>query len=225
MDSPRWIWQKPDWPQFHWQAEAEAPLLRAGMAHFWFVTLHPFEDGNGRLTLAITDLALAQAEHQAIRFHTMSASILADRAAYYRVLESSQKANLDITAWLHWFLTTLLNSLQEALQHIDRVLAKARFWQQHQHDPLIEQIRLLNRLLDDGDHGFEHGISAARCRVAVALETLATAWYLADLLDKGCIGRLPGGGRSTRYQIKSDLAPSHAGGAPLPANLAATSNG
>ena len=99
-------------------------FLRAGIAHFWFVTLHPFDDGNGRLTRAITDLALAQGEQQAIRFYAMSASILDDRAGYYRILEASQKGTLDITAWLQWFLATLLNSLEQALARIDRVLSR-----------------------------------------------------------------------------------------------------
>ncbi|MGY3041388.1 Fic family protein [Rhodanobacter sp. TND4EL1] len=187
------------------------PLLRAGMAHFWFVTLHPFEDGNGRLTRAITDLALAQTEHQAIRLHAMSASILADRAGYYRVLESSQKAGLEITAWLQWFLRTLLNSLQEALQRIDRVLAKTRFWQQHQHHGLLpEQVKLLNRLLDGGERGFEHGISAGKYQALAKISKATATRHLADLLDKGCLERLPGGGRSTRYQIISDATPAPA---------------
>lgn len=200
------------------------PLLRAGMAHFWFVTLHPFDDGNGRLTRAISDLALAQAEHQVIRFHAMSASILADRAGYYRILESSQKAGLDITAWLHWFLTTLLSSLQEALQRIDRVLAKARFWQQHQHHGLLpEQIKVLNRLLDGGERGFEQGISAAKYQAVAKVSKATATRHLADLLEKGCIERLPGGGRSTRYQIKSYHHHSLAGTALPPAKPSVTS--
>lgn len=139
------------------------PLVRAGVAHFWFITLHPFDDGNGRLTRAITDLALAQGEHQAIRFYAMSASILEDRAGYYYALESSQKATLDITEWLEWFLKTLLRSLQQAMTRIDRVLDKSRFWQQHRELALsAEQIKVLNRLLDGGEKGFEHGISAAQ---------------------------------------------------------------
>lgn len=136
------------------------PLLRAGIAHFWFVTLHPFDDGNGRLTRALTDLALAQGEQQAIRFYAMSASILDDRGGYYHILETSQKGTLDITAWLQWFLTTLLKSLEQALARIDRVLAKARFWQAHRSQMLsAEQIKVLNRLLDGGSNGFE-GVSA-----------------------------------------------------------------
>lgn len=191
------------------------PLLRAGMAHFWFGTLHPFADGNGRLTRVITDLALARGEHHAIRFYTMSASILADRAGYYRALESGQKDRLDITAWLQWFLNTLLKSLHEALQRIDRVLAKVRFWQQHQyHGLLAEQIKVLNRLLDGGERGFEHGISAAKYQAVAKVSKATATRHLAELLDKGCIRRLPGGGRRTRYQITSDLGLAHLGAAP-----------
>lgn len=177
------------------------PLLRAGIAHFWFVTLHPFDDGNGRLTRTITDLALAQGEARAIRFYAMSASILDDRAGYYRILESSQKATLDITDWLTWFLQTLLRSLQQAIARIEGVLGKARFWQAHRESELsVEQIKVLNRLLG-GERGFEQGISAAQY-LAVAKVSKATATrHLAELVEKGCLQRLPGGGRSTRYQI------------------------
>lgn len=182
------------------------PLVRAGIAHFWFVTLHPFDDGNGRLTRAITDLALAQGEHQAIRFYAMSASILEDRAGYYHALESSQKASLDITDWLQWFLKTLLLSLQQAMARIDRVLNKTRFWQQH-HDLGLsaEQIKVLNRLLDGGEKGFEQGISAAQYQAVAKVSKATATRHLADLLEKNCLVRLPGGGRSTRYQI-SDLS-------------------
>lgn len=182
------------------------PFLRAGIAHFWFVTLHPFDDGNGRLTRAITDLALAQGEQQAIRFYAMSASILDDRAGYYRILEASQKGGLDITNWLQWFLATLLNSLEQALARIDRVLVKARFWQAHRNQTLsAEQVKVLNRLLDGGEQGFEDGISASQY-LAVAKVSKATATrHLSDLLEKGCIERLPGGGRSTRYRVTTSL--------------------
>lgn len=178
------------------------PLVRAGVAHFWFVTLHPFDDGNGRLTRAITDLALAQGEHQAIRFYAMSASILEDRAGYYNALESSQKATLDITDWLEWFLKTLLRSLEQAIARIDRVLDNSRFWQQHRDLALsAEQIKVLNRLLDGGDKGFEHGISAAQYQAVAKVSKATATRHLADLLEKNCLVRLPGGGRSTRYQV------------------------
>jgi len=196
---------------FHWFDTSRSdttldPLLRAGIAHFWFVTLHPFDDGNGRLTRAITDLALAQAEDQSIRFYAMSASILSDRQGYYRVLETSQKSGLDITTWLTWFLQTLLHTLGQACQRIARVLDKARYWQQHRdHGLSAEQTKVLNRLLD-GDllvdkSGFENGISAAQYQAVAKVSKATATRHLADLLDKGCVIKLPGGGRSTRYQI------------------------
>ncbi|OFJ42501.1 cell filamentation protein Fic [Pseudomonas koreensis] len=178
------------------------PLLRAGIAHFWFVTLHPFDDGNGRLTRTITDLALAQGEAQAIRFYAMSASILEDRAGYYRILESSQKATLDITEWLTWFLQTLLRSLQQAITRIDSVLGKTRFWQAHRESDLsAEQIKVLNCLLDGGERGFEQGLSAGQYQAVAKVSKATATRHLAELLDKGCLQRLPGGGRSTRYKI------------------------
>jgi len=178
------------------------PLLRAGIAHFWFVTLHPFDDGNGRLTRTITDLALAQGEAQAIRFYAMSASILEDRAGYYRILESSQKATLDITEWLTWFLQTLLRSLQQAITRIDSVLGKTRFWQAHRESDLsAEQIKVLNRLLDGGERGFERSLNAGQYQAVAKVSKATATRHLAELLDKGCLQRLPGGGRSTRYKI------------------------
>lgn len=182
------------------------PLLRAGIAHFWFVTLHPFDDGNGRLTRSITDLALAQADNQSIRFYAMSASILANRQGYYHALETSQKGGLDITAWLTWFLQTLLHTLGQASQRIVRVLDKARYWQQHRDHALsAEQRKVLNRLLD-GDlladkPGFENGISAAQYQAVAKVSKATATRHLVDLLEKGCLLKLPGGGRSTRYQI------------------------
>ncbi len=179
------------------------PFLRAGIAHFWFVTLHPFDDGNGRLTRAITDLALAQGEQQTIRFYAMSASILDDRTGYYRILESGQRGSLDITAWLQWFLATLLKSLEQALARIDRVLVKARFWQAHRSQALsAEQIKVLNRLLDGGEKGFENGISAAQYQAVAKVSKATATRHLSNLVEKGCLARLPGGGRSTRYQIQ-----------------------
>jgi Fic family protein len=186
----------------HQQKELD-PLLRAGIAHFWFVTLHPFDDGNGRLTRTITDLALAQSEAQAIRFYAMSASILEDCSGYYRVLETSQKSSTDITEWLEWFLQTLLRSLQQAMTRIEAVLGKARFWQTHRETGLTtEQIKVLNRMLDGGERSFEDGISAAQYQAVAKVSKATATRHLAELLDKGCLKRLPGGGRSTRYQVR-----------------------
>lgn len=178
------------------------PLLRAALAHFWFITLHPFDDGNGRITRALTDLALAQADSQAIRFHSMSASILADRAGYYRVLESTQRSGLDITPWIEWFLRTLHASLLDALTRIELVIAKARYWQAHRHHALSDnQVKVLNRLLEGGERGFEQGISASKYQVVARVSKATATRHLADLVAKGCIERLPGGGRSARYTL------------------------
>lgn len=191
-----------DWFEASRSQTALDPLLRAGIAHFWFVTLHPFDDGNGRLTRTLTDLALAQGEAQAIRFYAMSASILEDRSGYYRILEASQKATPDITEWLDWFLQTLLRSLRQAIARIDSVLGKTRFWQAHRESELsVEQVKVLNRLLDGGDRGFEQGISAGQYQAVAKVSKATATRHLAELLDKGCLQRLPGGGRSTRYRI------------------------
>lgn len=178
------------------------PLLRAGIAHFWFVTIHPFEDGNGRLARAITDLALAQAENMAIRFYAMSASIMANRNSYYEILESSQKGTVDITRWLEWFLKTLTDSLQNALGHIDLVLQKARFWHLHSQDGLShEQVKVLNRLLDAGPGGFEGGLTASKYKSLAKVSKATATRHLSDLLDKKCLIRSEAGGRSTRYEV------------------------
>ncbi|MBI5110308.1 MAG: Fic family protein [Rhodocyclales bacterium] len=186
------------------------PLLRAAIAHFWFVTLHPFDDGNGRIARALTDLALAQGERQSIRFYAMSVAILADRKGYYRQLESAQKiasteAALDLTPWLQWFLATLQLAVGGALAQIDRVLGKSRFWLLHRQQSLgPEQIKVLDRLLDGdqpGRGGFSAGISAAHYQAVTQVSKATATRHLADLVAKGCLIKLPGGGRNTRYQI------------------------
>ena len=186
------------------------PLLRAAIAHFWFVTLHPFDDGNGRIARTLTDFALAQGEQQSIRFYAMSVAILVDRKGYYRQLESAQKMRrfdqpLDLTPWLHWFLATLQQAVNTALMQIDRILAKSRFWLlHHQQSRSPEQIKVLNRLLD-GDQpergGFAQGISAAQYQSVTQVSKATATRHLADLVAKACLARLPGGGRNTRYQI------------------------
>lgn len=179
------------------------PLLRAAIGHFWFVTLHPFDDGNGRITRALTDLALAQDERQSIRLYAMSAMILAKRADYYRVLENCQRNTMGISVWLIWFLQTLEDSLQSAIDNIERTLAKSRFWQRYQGMELsVEQSKVLNRLLDGGEKGFAQGISASQYQKVAKVSKATATRHLADLLAKGCLEKLPGGGRNTRYQIK-----------------------
>lgn len=177
-------------------------ILRAGVAHLWFVTLHPFEDGNGRLARAITDRALAQAEQQTTRLYSLSEVIMARRQDYYDVLEASQKGSLDITDWLRWFLDCLREALDGALARIQWVLEKARFWQRHASTVLnARQVKVLNRLLDEGPDGFPHGINAAKYRGMAKVSKATATRDLTDLLAKGCLERLPGGGRSVRYRL------------------------
>ena len=180
-------------------------LLRAGIAHLWLVTLHPFDDGNGRVTRAVTDRALAQAERQSVRFYSLSAAIMAQRNAYYDKLEQTQKAGLKITPWLDWFLETLEAALQQALTRVDRVLTKARFWQRHGTTVLSErQIKVLNRLLDTAGEEFSEGINARKYQSLAKVSKATATRDLADLLEKGCLRKLPGGGRSTRYIVAVD---------------------
>ena len=178
------------------------PLIRAAITHFWFVTLHPYDDGNGRITRALTDLALAQADSQSIRMYTMSVAILDQRKAYYDVLEKSQRGSNDITVWLLWFLETLDSSLQGSLDKIECTLVKTRFWSAFNNVGLMkEQVKVLNRLLDGGDKGFEQGISASQYQKVAKVSKATATRHLADLLAKGCIEKLAGGGRNTRYKI------------------------
>lgn len=175
------------------------PLLRAGIAHFWFITIHPMEDGNGRLARLLTDLALAQAEHQSIRFYAMSVAILERRSSYYDVLEQSQKGGTDITAWLVWFLDTLAASLKQVLDDIEQTLQKTRFWQRIDQTQLSkEQVKVLNRLLD-GD--FSEGISNSQYGKVAKVSPATASRHLAQLVDMGCLVRTAAGGRSTRYVI------------------------
>jgi len=180
------------------------PLLRAAISHFWFITVHPFEDGNGRITRALTDLALAQEDQQSIRLYAMSATILANRNDYYKILEESQRHTTDITPWLLWFLKTLESSILTAINKIDRTLAKSRFWQVFQESELSkEQIKIINLMFDEKDKSFAQGISAAQYKKITKVSKATATRHLSDLLDKGCLEKLPGGGRSTRYQITS----------------------
>jgi Fic family protein len=178
---------------------ATDPILRAGICHLWFVTLHPFEDGNGRITRALTDRALAQADQQGIRLYAMSETILARRTDYYRLLETTQKGTPEITDWLRWFLETLIAALDSTLTKIDRTLRKTRFWiKQEAHSFSPEQRKVLNRLLD-GD--FEQGISAKQYQSVAKVSKATATRHLSDLLSNGVLIKLPGGGRNTRYQI------------------------
>ncbi|MDI9721389.1 Fic family protein [Acinetobacter junii] len=180
------------------------PLIRAGITHLWFVTLHPFDDGNGRITRTLTDLALAQMDQQSIRLYAMSPIILNKRKSYYEILEATQKSGSNITDWLLWFLQALNESLEQTLERIERTLFKSTFWQVFSEVDLQEgQRKVLNRLLDGGENGFEHGISASQYQKVAKVSRATATRHLTDLLDKGCIIKLEGGGRNTRYQIQN----------------------
>ncbi|NBY26024.1 MAG: Fic family protein [Betaproteobacteria bacterium] len=182
-------------------ASNEPPLIKAGLAHLWFVTLHPFDDGNGRIARAVGDLFLARADGSPQRFYSLSAQIQRERKAYYDILERTQKQSLDVTEWLAWFLETLHRAVDEAQHTLDAVLAKTRFWQRWAAPgsaPLNErQVKLVNRLLD----GFEGKLtsskwaSIAKCSPDTALRDIT------DLLARGALRKSDAGGRSTSYEL------------------------
>ena len=177
-------------------------LLRAGIAHLWFVTLHPFEDGNGRLARAITDLALSQDERQPMRLFSLSAQILREREGYYQVLERTQRGGLEVTEWLAWFLVQVEAAAIAADQTVSSTLAKARFWLRHQGTTLNErQRKVLNRLLDAGPDGFTGGINT-RKYMGLTKTSRATAYReLVDLVERGCLRPTGKGGRSSGYAV------------------------
>ncbi len=173
-------------------------VLKAGLAHLWFVTIHPFEDGNGRIARAIADMVLARSENSPQRFYSLSAQIRQERAAYYGVLEQTQKGTTDITPWMEWFLGCLGRAVDGAQAIVSTVLTKARFWQSIQGFPLNERQRLvLNRLLD----GFEGKLTTSKyAKLAKCSQDTALRDIL-PLLERGVLVRNPGGGRSTSYAL------------------------
>ena len=177
-------------------------ILRAGIAHFRFVTIHPFEDGNGRIARALTDMALAQDEKNPVRFYSLSSQIMAERDAYYEILEKTQKGTGDITEWLLWFVTCFLGAIRRSEGLLQSTLSKATFWQRHSDTSINDrQKKVVNRLLDAGPGGFE-GDLTTRKYVALAKVSRATAYReMADLVSKGILHPLNSGGRSTRYTL------------------------
>ena len=174
------------------------PLLIAGLAHLWFVTIHPFEDGNGRIARAIADMALARSEKTGQRFYSMSAQIRREHKNYYDTLEWAQKGELDVTRWQDWFLNCLLSAIEGAQETLSAVLVKARFWERFAKEPLIErQIKILNRLLE----GFEGKLTTSKwAKIAKCSQDTAYRDIL-DLIDRGALQKDSGGGRSTSYSL------------------------
>lgn len=176
----------------------EPPLIRAGLAHVWFVTLHPFDDGNGRIARAIGDLLLARADGSPQRFYSLSAQIQRDRKAYYDILERTQKGSMDVTEWLDWFLDALHRAVDQAQITLDAVLIKARCWQHWGTLSLNErQVKLLNKLLDgfDGKLTSSKWAAIAKCSPDTALRDIN------DLVGRGVLRKADGGGRSTSYEL------------------------
>lgn len=176
----------------------EPPLIRAGLGHLWFVTLHPFDDGNGRIARAIGDLLLARADGSPQRFYSLSAQIQRDRKAYYDILERTQKGLLDVTQWLAWFLATLHRAVDQAQHTLDAVLAKTRFWQHWATTPLNErQVKLLNQLLD----GFEGKLTSSKWAAIAKCSPDTALRDVNDLLARGVLKKSDAGGRSTSYEL------------------------
>jgi Fic family protein len=173
-------------------------LLKAGLAHLWFVTLHPFDDGNGRIARAVGDMAMARSEGTSRRFYSLSAQIRRNRNSYYEILEQTQKQSMDVTPWLEWFLDNLCQAMDSAEDTLAQVLTKSRFWEQHKAHSLNQrQIMMINRLLD----GFEGKLTSskwaklAKCSQDTALRDITA------LLECGILYKTDAAGRSTGYEL------------------------
>ena len=173
-------------------------VVRSAVAHLWFVTIHPFDDGNGRIARALTDLALARSDGTSQRTYSMSEQILKERSTYYRVLEQTQRASLDVTDWLMWFLVCMQRSINTSEDKLSAVLSKTRFWQEHQRTPFnARQRNMVDRLFD----GFEGNLTTSRwaritkCSHDTALRDITV------LIEQGILARNPGGGRRTSYRL------------------------
>ncbi|MCK9511255.1 MAG: Fic family protein [Pigmentiphaga sp.] len=177
----------------------EPALLRAGLGHLWFVTLHPFDDGNGRIARAIGDLLLTRADGCPQRFYSVSAQIQRERKAYYDILERTQKGSLDVTAWLAWFLDTVLKAVEHANNALDLVLAKAHFWRRVATIPMNErQIKVLNRLLD----GFEGKLTTSKWAAIAKCSQDTALRDITELVQHQVLQKAVAGGRSTHYEIR-----------------------
>jgi len=173
-------------------------VLKAAIAHFWFIIIHPFDDGNGRIARAITDLLLTRAEHSPERFYSMSSQILVERKLYYEVLQKVQHSSGDITEWIEWFMQCLKNALLETEYSLQKILRKAEFWKIHENTSLNERQRLVvNKLLDgfDGKLKTSKWAKIAKCSPDTALRDIK------DLIEKGILQQEQAGGRSTNYEL------------------------
>ncbi len=178
--------------------EAIDPVLKAGMAHLWFVTIHPFDAGNGRIARAIADAALARSEHSAQRFTSMSAQIRRQRVAYFATLAATQNGDLDITSWLEWFLDCLGRAVDHAAGLLAPVLHKANFWEAHAGTPINARQRVvLDRLLD----GLEGKLTSSKWAMLTKCSQDTALRDIGDLVRRGVLTKNPAGGRSTCYSL------------------------
>ena len=194
-----------DWAQ---SASNEPPLIKAALAHLWFVTLHPFDDGNGRIARAIGDLFLARADGSPQRFYSLSAQIQRERKAYYDILERTQKRSLDVTEWLAWFLGTLHRAVDHSHHTLDTVMARTRLWQRWTAPgsmPLNErQVKLLHRLLD----GFEGKLTSSKWAAIAKCSPDTALRDITELLARGVLRKSDAGGRSTSYELNDSADPA-----------------
>jgi Fic family protein len=182
-----------------WNAPSEIdPVFEAAVAHLWFVTIHPFEDGNGRIARAIADMALSRADGTKDRFYSMSSGIEAEQREYYRQLEAAQRGYLEITEWLAWFLDCLDRSLDDADEALSSVLHKACLWQRINPNPVNErQRKVINRMLDD----FKGHLTTSKYAKLAKYSNDTALRDIRELLARGIVVKNPGGGRSTSYRL------------------------
>jgi Fic family protein len=174
------------------------PVLKAAIAHFWFIIIHPFDDGNGRMGRAITDMLLARAEGSGERFYSMSSQILTERKRYYEVLQSVQYSSGDITEWLDWFLHCLKNAMLATEDTTQNILRKAEFWKQHEQTSINERQRLiLNKLFD----GFEGKLQTSKWAKIAKTSTDTALRDIKDLVEKGILQQTNEGGRNANYEL------------------------
>jgi Fic family protein len=176
------------------------PVLKSAIAHLWFVTIHPFEDGNGRIARAIADMQMARADKTPQRFYSMSAQIRIERKTYYNMLEQTQKGSLDITEWIEWFLSCLSRSLDNVDGTLKRVNRKTKFWDNvHGIEINYRQRIILNILLD----GFEGKLNSSKWAKITKCSTDTALRDIQDLMDKGILVKEEAGGRSTSYTLNA----------------------
>lgn len=174
------------------------PVLKAAIAHFWFIIIHPFDDGNGRIGRAITDMLLARGEGSGERFYSMSSQILVERKRYYEVLQKVQHSSGDITEWLDWFLHCLKNAMLATDVTTNKIVRKAAFWKRHEHTPINERQRLiLNKLFD----GFEGKLQTSKWAKLTKTSTDTALRDIKDLVEKGILRQTQEGGRSVNYEL------------------------